>query len=65
MYTLNHARSIKNPHFLKKNLHDIAADTRLYMCELLVWLCVMFQSVFEVKVLYVLMYLHAENAVRP
>jgi len=42
------------PHFLKKKfLHDFAVDTGLYMCELLVWLRVMFQSVFEVKVLYV------------
>jgi len=43
------------PHFLKK-LHDFAADTRLYMCGPLVWLCVMLQSVFEVKVLYVFKY---------
>jgi len=27
--------------------HDFAADIRLYMRELLVWLCVMFQPVFE------------------
>ena len=43
------------PHFLKKRdffVHDFATDTRLCTCELLVWLCVMFQSVFEVKVQY-------------
>ena len=39
------------PLFGKKFLHDFAADTRHYMRELLVWLCVI-QSVFEVKVLY-------------
>jgi len=44
------------PHFKKNLLHDFAGDTRLYMCELLVWLYVMFQSVFEVKVLYVFKY---------
>jgi len=45
------------PHLLReKNLYDFAADTRLYMCELLVWLCVMFQSVFEVKVMCVFKY---------
>jgi len=44
-------------HFLKKIfLHEFAADTRLYMCELLVWLRVMFQSVFQVNVLYVFKY---------
>ena len=41
-----------SPTFWKKILHDFGADTGLYMCELLVWLCVMFQLVFEVKVLY-------------
>jgi len=39
------------PLFGKKFLHDFAADSRHYMRELLVWLCVI-QSVFEVKVLY-------------
>ena len=47
------------PPFLKqKFLHDFAGNTTLYYtCELLVWLRVMFQSVFEViKVLYVSKY---------
>ena len=44
------------PQFLKKLFAWFDANTRLYMCELLVWLCVAFQSVFKVKVLYVFIY---------
>ena len=46
------------PFLKQKFLHDFAGNTTLYYtCELLVWLRVMFQSVFEViKVLYVSKY---------
>jgi len=35
------------PPLSEKNLHDFAADTRLYMCELLVWLCHVLISVWS------------------
>jgi len=51
---------VKSSVFCKRSpppnkLHYFATNSRLYTCELLVWLCVMFQSVLEVKVLYVLL----------